>query len=208
MRRLGPPVLIVGIGLVLLADFLVVNPTLGSVAGFLLDLVVLVAAGAALAGVLALGVRHGADLVRRRGSMPASLALLAGMGAMLVAGLRPGSAGPSDPPVRWLVAALLVPLAATLFGLLFVTTLAAVRRAVSAGGRTGREAALMAAAAVIVLVLLLPLGGDVGDGLASASGWALAVPIGAAFRGVLIGVGLVTAVAAARTLLGIGPGDE
>lgn len=205
MRRLGPPALLIGIGLVLLADFIVVNPTLGNVAGFLLDLVVLVAAGAGLAGVLALAARHGADLLRRRADVPASVTLLAGLVAMLVAGLRPGSTGTTDPSTQWLVVALLVPLGATLFGVLFVSTLGAMRHA--AAGR-GREATLMVAAAALVLVGLLPLDGELGAGLAGAGEWALSVPIVAAFRGMLIGIGLVTAVAAARTLLGIGPGDD
>ena len=57
--------------------------------------------------------------------------MLAGIGAMLVAGLRPGATGASDPAVAWLVGALLVPIAATLFGLLFVTTLVAARRSLA-----------------------------------------------------------------------------
>ena len=46
----------------------------------------------------------------------------------------------------------------------------------------------MLAAAMVVIVLLLPIGGTVGDWLAGAAGWAMAVPIGGVFRGLLIGV--------------------
>jgi hypothetical protein len=36
----------------------------------------------------------------------------------------------------------------------------------------------------------------------------LAVPVGAVFRGLLMGIALLAAVFAARTLLGIGPADD
>jgi hypothetical protein len=124
---------------------------------------------------------------------------------MLVAGLRPGSEGAADPAVNWLIGALLVPIAATLFGLLFVTTLAAARDSLS-GGR--RDALLLVAGATVALVLLLPLGGAIGSWLGGASNWVLAVPVGAVFRGLLLGVAILTAVFAARTLLGIGATDE
>ena len=205
MRRIGPPALLIGVGLVLLADFLVVNPSLGLLAAFIGDLVIFVAAGAALLGVGALAVRRGGDLWRRGPNAGGAVAVLLGMGAMLLAGLRPGSDGADDPLTRWLVAALLVPLGASLFGLLFLSTLGALRRAVGAGSS---QAVVLAASALVALVLLLPIGGEVGAALADGGAWALDVPIGAVFRGLLIGVGLVAAVAAARTLLGIGVTDE
>jgi hypothetical protein len=127
------------------------------------------------------------------------------MAAVLVAGLRPGADGASDPAVQWLVSALLVPLGATLFGLLFVTTLAAARRSLELGSR---DATLLVAAALIVLVLLLPVSGVAGGWLAGAAQWLLEVPIGAVFRGVLLGVAILASVFAARTLLGIGSADD
>lgn len=205
MRRATIPALVVAVGLVLLADFLVVNPALADVAGVVVAAVILVAAGAAIAVGISLAVRRGGDLWRRRGDPIGAVAVLAGMAAVLVAGLRPGSAGAADPAVGWIVAALIVPIGATLFGLLFVTTLAAAHRSVRAGGR---EPALMVAAAIVVLVLLLPLGGPIGDALSDAAGWALAIPIGGVLRGILIGVAITAAVLATRTLLGLGSTDE
>lgn len=204
MRRPTITALVVLVGVLLLADLLVVNSVLSQAAGFAVDAAILVAAGAALAAVGALAVRRAGDLWRRRGDPIGAALVLIGMGAMLVAGLRPGATGPGDPAVQWLVAALLVPIGATLFGLLFVTTLAAARRSVTTGGR---EAAVLVGAAIAALVLLLPLGGLAGAWLAAAGGWALEVPIGAVFRGLLIGVALLTAVFAARTMLGIGADD-
>ncbi|HEX2766657.1 MAG TPA: hypothetical protein VHR55_08505 [Candidatus Limnocylindria bacterium] len=192
------------VGLLLLADLLVVNDTLGDVASVVVAGVVLVAAGAALAAAAALAIRRGADLWRRRGDPVGAALVLLGMGAVLVAGLRPGATGAGDPAVGWLVAALLVPLGATVFGLLFVSTLAAMWRSLD---RRPPQAVLTGLAAAAVVVLLLPIGGAPGAWLASAAGWTLAVPIGAALRGLLIGVAILAAVAAARTLFGIG-GDD
>lgn len=205
MRRPSVSVLVVMVGTLLLADFLVVNDSLGQLASIVVDLVILVAAGAALAAVASLAVRRGTDLWRRRGDPIGAGLVLVGIAVVLVAGLRPGSAGASDPAVRWILVALLIPIGATLFGLLFVFTLAAARRSVAARDRAG---ILLAAAALITLVLLLPIGGDGGGWLGSAGRWALDVPIAAVFRGLLIGTAVLAAVFAARTLLGIGPRDE
>lgn len=205
MRRVTIPALVIIVGVVILADLLVVNASLGAVADVAVTAAILVAAGAAFAVAASLAVRRAGDLWQRRGDPIGAVAVLVGMGAMLVAGLRPGAAGAADPAVAWIVAALLVPIGATLFGLLFVTTLTATGRSMALGGR---EATVLAVVALVVLVLLLPIGGSVGTWLAGAADWALAVPIGAVFRGILIGVAIVAAVMAARTMLGIGPSDE
>lgn len=205
MRRPALAALIVVVGLLLVADFIVVNDSLAELAELAIQAAVLVAAGVALAGVASLALRRGTDVWRRRGDPVGALLVLGGMTAVLVAGLRPGTAGAADPAVGWLMAALMVPIGATLFGLLFVSTLGASRRAL-AGRRPA--AVVIVGAALVTVLLLLPLGGTVGGWLAAASGWALAVPIGAVFRGFLIGIALVTAVVAARTLLGVGPADE
>ena len=205
MRRPTLTALVVVVGLLLLADLLVVNSALGGVAGIVVDAAILVAAGIALAAVAALGIRRIGDLWRRRGDPVGAVLVLFGMGAMLVAGLRPGSSGTGDPAVQWLIAAMMVPIGATLFGLLFVSTLGAARRSLAT---RSREGTVLVIAGLITSVLLLPLTGVVGDRLADAAGWSLAVPIGAVFRGLLIGIAVLTAVYAARTLLGIGAGDD
>ena len=205
MRRPTLTALVVIVGILLLADMLVVNPALDGLAGIVIDAAILVAAGAALAAVGSLAVRRAGDLWRRRGDPIGATLVLLGMGAVLIAGLRPGSQGTTDPAVAWLVAALLVPIGATLFGLLFVTTLAAARRSLAS---PGRDATVLVAAALVTLVLLLPLAGAGGSWLAQAAQWTRDVPIGAVFRGLLIGVAILTAVFAARTLLGIGSADD
>jgi len=205
VRRPTFTALVVIIGVLLLADLLVANDSLGLLAAIVVDAGILVAAGAALAAVGALGARRLGDLWRRRGDPIGAVLVVVGMATILIAGLRPGSDGSADPAVRWLLSALLIPLGASLFGLLFVTTLLAARR--SLAGRSP-SAIVLVAAAFVTLLLLLPLVGAGGGWLAGAAGWALDVPVGAVFRGLLIGVGLLTAVFAARTLLGIGMADD
>jgi hypothetical protein len=205
VRRSLPAAIVVVVGVLLLADFVLVNPTLASVTGALLELLVLLAAGAALAGAVALVLRHWGDLVGRGGDRAGSIAVGLGVTAMLVAGFYPGSSGSGDPAVGWLVAALLAPLVASLFALLFVFLLGAARRSVVI---RARETTLMLAAAGAVVVLMLPLGGQLGAWLAALASWALAVPIGGVFRGLLIGIAIVTAVQAARIMLTLDGADE
>ena len=207
MRRPTIPAVVIVVGVLLLADFLVVNDSLGELASLAIDAAILVAAGAGLAAVAALVARRAGDVWRRRGDPVGALLVIVGAAAMVIAGLRPGSDGASDPAVGWLLGALLVPIGATLFGLLFVTTLAAARRSLD-GRAGGQEASLLVGVAILTLLLLLPLSGPVGSWISEAAAWALIVPIGAVFRGLLIGVAIIAAAVAARTLLGIGAADE
>ncbi len=207
MRRPTIAGVVVVVGVLLLADYLVVNSSLGEMARLVIDAAILVAAGAGLAAVASLLLRRGGDLWRRRGDPVGAVLVVAGAAAMLVAGLRPGSSGASDPAVGWLLNALVVPIAATLFGLLFVTTLSAARRSLDARAG-GRDASLLVGVAIVTTLLLLPLSGAAGEWMAEASAWALAVPIGAVFRGLLLGIAIVAATFAARTMLGIGAADE
>jgi hypothetical protein len=205
MRRSLPAALVVVVGLLLLLDFVLANPTIASLSDAMLELLVLLAAAAAIAGASALVLRHWADLVERHRDPLGSLVLLSGFGIILLAGFYPGSSGASDPAVRWLVAALLAPLIASLFALLFVFLLLAARRGLAL---RARQTAVMLLAAAVVIVLLLPIGGATGDWLADAAAWTMAVPVGGVFRGLLIGVAIVTAVHAARVLLSVDVADD
>jgi hypothetical protein len=204
MRRSLPTLIVVVLGGLLLVDFVVVNPALSALADILLELLVLLAAGAALAGAIALVVRHWGTLAGQGGERGGAGAVLAGMGLMLVAGFYPGSRGAADPAVAWLVAALLAPLIASIFALLFFFLLRAARGSMAL---RMREATVMLVAAGVAVVLLLPLGGALGDWLAAAAGWTLLVPVGGVFRGLLIGVAIVTAVQAVRIILAVDTGE-
>jgi hypothetical protein len=198
MRRSLATALLALVGLVLLADQVVANPTLGSFAGWLTHLVVLLTAAIAVGGALALVVRHVGRLGRGEDSV-GSAAVLVGLGLVLLPGLVPGSDGAATPAVRWMVAALLAPLVAAVFSLLFPLLLLAAQRGLRF---RGRETAVMLMGACAVLILLLPLGGAPGAFLASLAGWVQGVPVAAVFRGLLVGVAVLGAVTAARILLG------
>jgi len=136
MRRTLPTILIVVVGLLLLADFVIINPSLAAASGVLVEYLVLLSAAVAVAGGLSLVARHAGDLLHRRGERSGSILVLVGMGVMLAAGFYPGSRGTDDPAVLWLVGALLAPLVAALFALLFIFLLAAARRGLA--GRPSR----------------------------------------------------------------------
>ncbi len=204
MRRSLYAAVVTAVGIVILADLVIANPALGSVAGFLTGLLVLLAAAAALAGTFSLLLRHGGRLARGTDRV-GSLAVLVGIAVVLVPGLVPGSSGADAPAVRWVVAALLAPLVAAIFALLFPLLLGAFRRGLRL---RGRETMVMVAGACAVLVLLMPIGGDPGTWLSDAAGWVQAVPVAAVFRGLLLGVAAIGALTAARILLGTEGIDE
>jgi len=205
MRRSILAGIVVVTGLLVLLDLMIVNPSLHGAAGAVNELLVLLAAAAALGGGATLVAHHARNLAAGDGDSAASIVLLLGMAVILVAGLRPGSSGSSDPAVLWLVAALLAPIAASVFALLFIFLLAAFRRGFAL---RVRETSLMAGAAAVVIVLLLPVGGPAGDWLATGAGWARDVPLAGVFRGLLIGIGILVAVSAARSLMALDGDDE
>jgi len=205
MRRSLPGIIVLVVGLLLLIDFVIINPTLADAADALLRLIVLLAAAAAITGATFLVGRHGRKLLEGAPNRLESAVLLVGLAAMLTAGFYPGSRGAADPAVRWLVSGLLGPLVASLFAMLFVFLLVAARRGMQLRSRQMR---VMLAAAAVVIVLLLPIGGIAGDWLSGLAAWSQAVPIGGVFRGLLIGVGVVVAVHATRILLSVNAPDE
>ena len=205
MRRSLVTIVALVSGLLVLLDLLIVNPSLGDAAGALNELLVLLAAAAAVGGGATLVAHHARALTAGNGDPIGSMVLVVGMGAVLLAGLRPGSSGSSDPAVLWLVAALLAPISASLFALLFIFLLGAFRRGFAL---RVRETAVMAGGAAIVIVLLLPIGGQAGDWLSAGAGWVRAVPLAGVFRGLLIGIGVMVAVSAARSLLTLDRDDE
>lgn len=204
MRRSIPAVLLVVVGLLLLLDFLVVNPTLAAVAGSLVELVVILFAAAAILGTAVLALRHARSLAVPGEDRIGSGLVLVGMAAILVPGLL-SARGADDPAVRWLVSALIVPIGATLLALVAVFLVPAARRGMRI---RPRETGLLLVAACVTLLLLLPVGGEIGGAMSDAADWLLEVPIRAVFAGLLIGAALAGAVAAARFLFGLAGADD
>lgn len=203
MRRSAPAALLLVVGLLLLLDLLVANPGLEAFAGGILEIVVILFATAALLGGGALVARHARGLVDPDGDRMGSALVLAGMAIVLVPGLL-APEGAASPVVRWVVGALLVPIAASLLALTAVFLLPAARRGMQV---RSHENAVLLLATMVTIVLLLPFGGPAGDALAGAAAWLLRVPVGGVFAGLLIGVALATAVSAARVLFGLGTDD-
>jgi hypothetical protein len=204
VRRSIPAAITALAGLLVLVDLAIANPALGGAADWLNRLLILLAAGAGVAGALALVLRHAARVARGDDRL-GSVAVLTGLTLVLVPGFLPGSSGADAPAVRWVVAALIAPLVAALFSLLFPLLLAAARRGLRV---RGRESAVMLAAAAAALVLLLPIGGEPGAWLGGAAAWVRDVPIAAVFRGLLIGIAATGALTAARILLGADTAHE
>ncbi|MEO8245715.1 MAG: hypothetical protein ABI622_01225 [Chloroflexota bacterium] len=204
MRRSIPAALVVGVGLLLLLDFLVVNPTLGAISGAIVELVVILFAAAAVLGAILLAVRHAGALALPGGDRIGSALVLVGMAIVLVPGLM-ATDGAAAPSVRWVVGALVVPIGASLLALVAVFLIPAARRGMRL---RPRDTAVILVAACVVVVLLLPLGGDVGAALGDGATWVLDVPLRAVFAGLLIGVSLAAAVAATRFLFGLAGTDD
>lgn len=204
MRRSLPAVLVVLVGLVLLLDLLIANPTLAVLADALVELVVILFAAAALLGTAALALRHGRGVALPGDDRVGSALVLVGMAAVLVPGLV-APEGAAAPAVRWVVSALLVPIGASLLALLAIFLVPAARRGMRAHPV---ETAVLLGAAGVMLVLLLPIGGAVGDVTGAAADWLLAVPVRAVLAGLLVGAGIATAVFATRVLFGLAGGDD
>jgi hypothetical protein len=204
VRRSLPAALVVVVGLLLLLDFLVVNPTLGAVSGSVVEVVVILFAAAAVLGAVLLVMRHAGALLLPGEDRTGSALVLVGMALVLVPGLLAAD-GAAAPPVRWVVAALIVPIGASLLALVAVFLIPAARRGMRL---RPRETAVILVTACVVLVLLMPLGGDVGVALADAATWLLEVPLRAVFAGLLIAVSLAAAVAATRFLFGLAGNDD
>ncbi len=203
MRRSAPAALLLVVGLLLLLDLLVANPGLEALAGAILAIVGILFATAALLGGGALLVRHACGLLDPDGDRVGSALVLVGMAVVLVPGLVAPD-GAASPVVRWVVGALLVPIAASLLALTAVFLLPAARRGMEV---RSRETAVLLLAAMVTIVLLLPFGGPAGEAFGGAAAWLLRVPVGGVFAGLLIGLALATAVAAARVLFGLGTDD-
>ncbi len=204
MRRSIPAALVVIAGLLLMLDLLVVNPTVASVSGGIVELVILLSAAAALLGASALAIRHTRGLVTPGADRVGSMLVLVGMASVLVPGLL-SDQGAAAPAVTWVVNALLVPIGASVLALVAVFLIPAARRGMRI---RPRETGLMLVITSATLVLLLPLGGPVGAAFGAAAAWLLAVPVRGVFAGLLIGVALAMAVAATRVMFGLGGTDD
>jgi hypothetical protein len=128
-----------------------------------------------------------------------SIATLAGLASILIAGFWPGAGGQRAPVVLWEYNNFIQPLVSTMYAILAFFVASATYRAFRA---RSLMATILLLAAVVVMLRFFPLGpltGPVGD----AANWILNVPNLAAKRAIVIGVGLGIVATAMKVVLGI-----
>ena len=158
----------------------------------------IIASVALLLGLGNIGRVHGLRIAHRERGYAYSIVLLLAAAATIGVGVGSRVAGQGPAWSDWVFRWVYEPLALALFGLLaFVLAATAVRTL----RITSAESGLMLGGALIVLlgaVALPPF-----DGVRPIVEWFQNVPITAALRGVLIGVGLGAAMTSLRYLLGV-----
>lgn len=172
-------------------------PVLHQVTTMLYQWTVLLGAFALLLGVANLGITHGRRIYGGQRDWVGSLALLATLTAVLLAGLLDGR-GASSRVVEWFFDALIAPGQATIFALLAFFTAAAAFRYLRIGQPAG---AWMLAGALVVFLTQLPVV-TLPPSVQTTLFWLMEQPVTATFRGVLLGSALALVIVGVRFLLG------
>lgn len=196
MRRRLPAAVATAVGTIVLLSFFTLNPVVQGITAFLTHTAMIVAAFAFLLGVLNVLLVHVRKIGRRRNGWGYSLALVVVMLVVLLLG-RPGTQGPADSGVEWILRNVQIPLQATFFSLLAFFVVTASYRALRT--RPG-ETSLMLLVAAIVLLGQTPLGPKIWDQFPALKDWILAVPTTAGVRGILLGTALGTVATGLRLL--------
>lgn len=201
-------VLIAGVcGLIVLVDYAGGGGVLAVVAALLVDWAAVITAIALLLGVFSVAGLHLVRVRQRSADWGYSLVLLAGMLAVIVAGIffpLPGRAGIVLPgslaevPIRSFFRTVYEPLAASLLALLAFFSLSAALRALR---RRSAEAIVIVVVAALVLVAQLPPVAVL-PGLGLVTQWLNDYVALAGARGLLIGAAIGAFVAGVRVLLG------
>jgi len=149
-------------------------------------------------GIISL-VRVSLVKIRKRGEdWPFSIVTIAGLTAMLVAGL-PWFGGQTSPAVDWQFNYIMRPITATIFSLLSFFIASAAYRAFRARSVL---ASILLISAVIVMIRFFPLG-PFTDPVTRTADWVLNVPNLAAKRAIIIGIGLGIISTALKVVLGV-----
>ncbi len=183
MRGVLPGLVALLAGLVVLLDLFFDNPLLDALGGRLLEGAIVLGAFALILGLWNLLATHERRIRRREPGWATSVAiLLSALGSLAL-----GLVAWQGPAWAWFYRYLLFPLEASAGALLaFAIANAAVRT-----WRFGTlEGSLLLVAGLPVLLGSLPLGASWATGLGSLRDWIVAVPVLAAVRGILLGVGL------------------
>lgn len=199
-QRILPASVAVGVGILVLAGYLVPWPFLAAVRDELVRWAVILAAFAWILGFFNLLRVHLGEMRRKGGLysfvliLSALLTLALSLGASLSAPLRPLG--------DWWFQYVLAPLQATVFGLVAVALAVAAFRLVRNRRAVGTLVFLLSALVVLVGAIPLTFPLPLGEWLAPFRDWWMKVPTTAGIRGFLIGVALGTLLIGVRVLVG------
>ncbi|MGQ9501951.1 MAG: hypothetical protein ACUVSF_11600 [Anaerolineae bacterium] len=187
-----------GVGLLVLASYFIVDVHLDDAANRLIYIASIVAAFTLFLGLANL-VRFHLDRIRtRRSERPYSFILLVALAATMTLGFIGG--GPNSWWMQHLFDNVLFPLQAALYSLLAFFIVTATYRAFRI---RNIESALFVIFAIVVLLGQTPAGALVWEELPAIKDWIFDVPVLAGTRGILLGVALGTLATGIRVLLGV-----
>jgi len=188
MRRRLPAAIAAAVGIIVFLSFFTDNTVIQGVTMLLTRMAMIVAAFAFLLGVLNVLLVHLHKIGRRNTGWGYSLVLVLVMLLVLFLG-RPGTGGPTDRSVTWILRYVQIPLEATVFSLLAFFVITASLRAFRV---RPRETGFMLLVSAIVLLGQVPVGQKLWPQFPAIKDWLLAVPTMAGVRGILLGVALGT----------------
>lgn len=196
MKRTLPIIAASGCGILILLDYVVTSPRLDAIGAALSEGVAILAAFALLLGVLNLLIVHAKRLAPGQKGRPFALSLL----LALVTTLLLGIAKPSGAALAWVLDYIYLPLQSTMTALLAFFIVTAAYRALRL---RSLDASIMLATSLLLSLAQLPLGNAISPYLPLLRTWALAVPVTAGVRGLILGVALGTLATSLRVLLAI-----
>lgn len=195
MARILAIIAAVACGLLVLADFFLLDPVIDALGAALIEGVLILAAFALLLGVLnLLGVHarmNGAPRSRRYSAI-----LLVALVATFVIGLL----RPASEELAWIFDYLYFPLQATMGALLAFFIVSAAYRAFKL---RSVPALILLVTSLVVLTTQLPFSAALSPLLPAVREWIFAIPVTAGVRGILLGVALGTTATALRVLLAV-----
>jgi len=195
MARILAIVAAIACGLLILADFFLVDPILDALGAILTEGVLILAAFALLLGVVNLLGVHTRMNGSGRGRPYSAILLVALVGTFVIGVLRPASE-----ELTWIFDYLYFPLQATMGALLAFFVVSAAYRAFKL---RSVSAIILLVSSVIVLITQLPFSAALSPVLPAVREWIYAIPVTAGVRGILLGVALGTIATTLRVLLAV-----
>ena len=189
-------ILAIGAGIVILAGYFI--PALAGLQSLLLSWAIILAGSAAVVGVFNLVLVHTSRISNREKGRGYSIILLICLFGTFLFGL---AMGPSDPGMRGLINAVVVPVESSLMAVLAVSLLYASVRLLRRRLNTMTVVFLVTAAVMLMASATLPFG-EVGPLNNFLRPWLQHVLALGGARGLLIGIGLGTLTTGLRVLVG------